>query len=327
MRSFPRSLSPEAGTTALVALALPALLLLAPADGTAQDEDLERCEGPVGTLAVVEPQDEVLRSLRRYQLESPTPVIRRMVQESGCFIVVERGVAFDRMQQERELARSGDLTTDANVGSGQMQAADFYLTPEVLFSEDNSGGVGGAIGGILGRRAGAIAGALKFKEAETSILITSTRTGIQIAAAQGKGNATDFRLGALSFLGGAVAGAGGYTNTNEGKVIMASFVDNYNNVVKSVREDPNLPRLSPEQVRALMTGAPQAGGGFQQGDIVYAKIDNVEIYDAPADGASIMTRVGPSDGLVYLGTEQGGFLQVQTPDGAGWIRAVLAAKQ
>ena len=35
---------------------------------------------------------------------------------------------------------------------------------------------------------------------------------------------------------------GGYTHTNEGKVIAASLMDNYNNVVKSVRNQPSLQR-------------------------------------------------------------------------------------
>lgn len=251
-----------------------------------------------------------------------------MVQESQCFIVVERGVAFDQMQRERELARSGDLVGDANMGSGQMLAADFYLTPHVLFSEGNAGGIGGAVGGLLGRRrAGIVGGGLKFKEAETSMLITATRTGVQIAAAQGKAKTSDFSLGGIGFLSGLVGAAGAYSNTNEGKVIIKSFLDNFNNVVKTVRGNPLLPPLTPEEVRARMTGAPQAGGGFAEGDVIFPKIDNIEVYETAAGDASIVTRVARSDALVYLGVEENGFLMVQSPEGAGWIRKVLVTKQ
>ena len=68
-----------------------------------------------------------------------------------------------------------------------------------MFSENNAGGVGGAIGGLLGGRGGAalgaIAGGLKFKEAQTSMLLVDSRSGIQVAAAEGSAQQTDFALG------------------------------------------------------------------------------------------------------------------------------------
>ena len=38
------------------------------------------------------------------------------------------------------------------MGGGQMVSADFVLTPAVVFSENNAGGLGGAVAGLLGRR-------------------------------------------------------------------------------------------------------------------------------------------------------------------------------
>ena len=55
--------------------------------------DLEHCDKPYGAMAVVEPQDAVLRSLARYQLSSPVSLIRLMIQQSSCFIIVERGAS------------------------------------------------------------------------------------------------------------------------------------------------------------------------------------------------------------------------------------------
>ena len=301
-------------------------LFVGPMTSKASAQDLEKCQAPVGTLAVVEPQQLVLDALFGYGLESPTGVIRRMVQDSNCFIVVERGVAMERMAQERQLAQGGQLVGGSNVGGGQLQAADFFLTPDVLFSEGNAGGVGGAIGGLFGRRLGVAAGGLKFKEAQTSILIAATRSGIQVAAAEGQARSTDFSAGALGFLGGVVGGFGGYSNTNEGRVIAASFLDNYNNVVESVRDNPNLPPLSPEEVRARVTGAEQAGGGFSEGDVVMAKIDNVDLLAAPVLGGAVLTKVMTSQPLVFLGAEEDGFIMVQSSEGAGWIMKVLVAK-
>src|SRR5262250_3590895 len=54
--------------------------------------DLEHCDKPMGTVAVVEPQDYVMQALSRYRLGSPSGLIRLMIQQSNCFFVVERGV-------------------------------------------------------------------------------------------------------------------------------------------------------------------------------------------------------------------------------------------
>src|SRR5207247_3682583 len=127
--------------------------------------------------------------------------------------------------------------------------ADYIMTPAVVFSEDNAGGVGGAVGAIgglfgpAGRAAGALAGGLRFKEAQTSMLLADARSGLQVAAAEGSAKKADFRLGGL--LGGAgvaVAGLGGYEKTAEGKIIAASFADNYNGIVRAVRNNPSLQR-------------------------------------------------------------------------------------
>ena len=106
--------------------------------GSQGDTGLQHCDKPMGALAVVEPQDFVLQSLRRYNLQSPVSLIRLMVQQSNCFIVVERGVGMQNVQQERALQNSGELRAESNMGKGQMVTADFILTPSVIFSENNS---------------------------------------------------------------------------------------------------------------------------------------------------------------------------------------------
>src|SRR5664279_5886037 len=118
-----------------------------PDGSTNASGQLERCDSPKGTLAVVEPQSQVQANLQRYGLGSPTSVIRMLIQQSNCFQIVERGVGMRNMMQERGLAQSGELQSDQNIGKGQMVAADFIVTPTVVFSENNAGGMGGAIGG------------------------------------------------------------------------------------------------------------------------------------------------------------------------------------
>ncbi len=167
--------------------------------------DLERCDKPMGAVTVAEPQDYVMRSLTSYHLGSPVGLIRLMIQQSNCFIVVERGVGMQNMMQERALGNSGQLRQGSNMGGGQMVTADFILTPAVVFAENNAAGVGGAVGALAplfgkgGQTVGAIgssvAGGLKFKEAQTSMLLADARSGVQVAAAEGNASKSDFRLG------------------------------------------------------------------------------------------------------------------------------------
>jgi hypothetical protein len=299
--------------------------------------DLERCDKPMATMAVVEPQSHILAGLSRYRLGSPTSIIRLMIQQSNCFIVVERGVGMQNMMQERALAKSGELKQDSNVGGGQMVSADYILTPAVIFSEDNAGGVGGGVGGVVGglfgRGAGAlvggVAGGLKFKEAQTSMLVADARSGIQVAASEGSAKKADFRLGGLLGGagiggGGAVAG-GGYSNTNEGKVIAASLADNYNGVVRAVRGSPGLQR----KVGSLATEAgtvTKAGATFNEGDVLRPKIANVKLLSKPTDDAPSTVTLGKTDELIFMGKEQDGFVSVETSKGAGWVKKVLISR-
>lgn len=312
-----------------------------PGGSSGAASDLERCDKPMGAVAVVEPQDDVGRALARYQLGSPVGLIRLMMQQSNCFIVVERGIGMKNMMQERALAESGQLRQGSNVGGGQIVTADYILTPAVVFSESNAGGVGGGLGAVgplfgrggrfVGAIGGGLAGGLKFKEAQTSMLLADARSGVQAAAAEGSASKADFRLGGLlgGFGGGVAAGAalGGYSNTNEGKVIAASFADNYNGVVRAVRGNPSLQRnvgtLSQE---ASAGGNTKAGAVFNEGDVLRPKLANVKLLPKPSDQSDAVATLAKGEELVFTGKEQDGFLSVETAKGGGWVKKVLVTR-
>ncbi|MBI4756330.1 MAG: peptidoglycan-binding protein [Betaproteobacteria bacterium] len=200
---------------------------------------LEHCDRSLGTLAVVENTSApwYYQLTRDYKLNSTVPVIRLLVQQSNCFVIVERGRAMGNMMQERALEQSGEMRGGSNFGKGQMVAADYTMTPSMTFSNQDAGGVGAALGGIsrsLGVL-GAVAGNLKFKEASTMLTLVDNRSGVQLAAAEGSSAKTDFGAWGSIFGGGAGAGLGGYTKTAEGKVIVAAFADAYNQLVKAVK--------------------------------------------------------------------------------------------
>jgi curli biogenesis system outer membrane secretion channel CsgG len=293
---------------------------------------LERCDGPKGTLAVVEPQSHILAGLSRYGLNSPVGLIRMMVQQSNCFQVVERGVGMQNMMQERALAEGGQMQSGQNIGKGQMVAADFIVTPSVVFSESNAGGVGGAIGGLMGRfggagaAVGALAGGLKFKEAQTSMLLADTRSGIQVAAAEGSAKQTDWGLGGTIFGSGGGAAFGAYTNTNEGKVITASFLDNWNNIVRAVRSSPNLIQAKAGPASQANAAGSVRANAANSGDVMVAKIAGAKVMKGPSDGAAVLMSLAKTDEVLYLGEEKNGYVKVTSPRGDGWIKEVLLKK-
>jgi curli biogenesis system outer membrane secretion channel CsgG len=201
---------------------------------------LEHCDETLGTLAVVE--DQAANWWHYYysrypKLGSTIPVLRMMIQQSNCFVVIERGRAMNNMMQERALEQSGEMREGSSFGKGQMVAADYTMNPSINFSEKGTSGMGGALGafGVLGRAAGAVAGGLKSNEASTTLIMIDNRSGVQLAAAEGSAKNFDFNLFGGMFGGGLAGGAGGFTNTPEGKIITAAFMDSYNQLVKAVR--------------------------------------------------------------------------------------------
>ena len=216
------------------------------------------------------------------------------------------------------------------MGGGQMVTADFVLTPSVVFSESDAGGVGGAVGGLLGRRAaviGAVAGGLKFKEAQTSMLVADARSGVQVSAAEGSTKKADLRLGGALFGGGGGGALGGYGNTNEGKIIAAAFMDNYNKVVRVIRNDPSLQRnVGTLKEEAASGGAKKAGAVFSEGDVLLPKIANVRLLADAAESAKVVATLSRNDELVVIGGEKDGYINVQTATATGWVRIVLVVK-
>ena len=299
------------------------------ASGPAGDATkVEKCDAPKGTLAVVEPQDAVLQGLLKVGLQSPSGMIRLIVQQSNCFQIVERGVAFQNLMQERSLAASGQLQAGQNIGQGQMVAADFVVSPSVVFSNPNAGGVGGGLAGFGGALGlfGAIAGGLKFKEAQTSMTMADARSGLQVAVAEGSAQKTDFNVGAVLFGAAGGAALGGYTNTAEGKIVSASFLDNWNKIVVTIRNNPSLVQARAGGTsQANAASSVQAGAG-QAGDVYVPKIAGVKAYKLAAERAVVAT-LGKSDEVIHGGEEKDGFIKVETSNGTAWVKSILMRRQ
>lgn len=203
---------------------------------------LERCESPLGTVSLIENQSAGWYTILRneYRLPPTANLLRLLVQQSNCFVVVERGAAgMNAMTRERALMQSGEMRQGSNFGRGQMVASDYGLSPEIVFSNQNAGGVGGSLGGLVGGRysgvLAAVGGSLQTKEASALLTLIDNRSGVQVAASEGSASKTDFGAVGSLFGGRGGGGLGGYSNTAQGKVISAAFMDAFNQMVISLR--------------------------------------------------------------------------------------------
>ena len=203
--------------------------------------EIPRCARKLGALAIVEPDNQWWRE---YNLGSPEAILRVFVQQSGCFTLVNRGRSMQSRAMERAMADQGELQRGSNLGKGQVRAADYFLEPNIVSANRNSGGGGaGAVlgsigGGLFGRGFGAIAGSINVKkgEANVTLSVVNARTTEEEALTEGYARKSDVSFGGGagggSFWGTfAGAGGGGYQDTAIGQIIVLAYLDAYTKLV------------------------------------------------------------------------------------------------
>jgi len=157
------------------------------------------------------------------------------------------------------------------------------------------------------------------------MILPDSRTSLQLASATGNAEKTDWSVGGLLVGGGAAGGLGAYTNTPEGKVIAASYLDNWNNIVRSIRNNPEMAR---QEINLKgKSGQPtKAGIVFEEGDTVTGKIAGLRIYAQPKKTSKVVSTLARGEEVIYTGHDQGGFISVQGQDGEGWVEKVMVKK-
>jgi len=199
---------------------------------------LERCDSSLGTISLVENQSAGWYTIltHEYRLPPTSQLLRLMIQQSNCFIVVERSAAgMQAMQRERALMGMGEMRGGSNMGGGQMVASDYSLSPEIIFSQRGTRNVGAGLGGSIGSILGLVAGSMTSSDASVMLTLVDNRSGVQVSVSEGSARNTDFG-GLIGLFGSSAGGVGGaYNRTPEGKVLVAAFMDGYNSMVNSLR--------------------------------------------------------------------------------------------
>ncbi|MDO4232781.1 MAG: hypothetical protein Q4D19_11685 [Lautropia sp.] len=204
------------------------------------NSELERCEEPLGTLAV---DDGRLRSgLYTYSDTRSTQVnslIRLAVQQSNCFVITSIGDVRTegRISMITDKQRnSGEFRAGSRQEKGQRVAADYLMEPDVVIDNDSTGSVAGAVAGFLPPSVRGLAGGLEGKASVVTLTLFDIRSGVQIGISEGNSSSTNFGAAIGMLSGSGAAGLGGFSRSPEGKAIVAAFMDAYNNMVISMRE-------------------------------------------------------------------------------------------
>ena len=208
-----------------------------PAGAQNASHELVKCDAPVATMALVENPNGYTMAGGYNLPSSPLPLVRLIAQQSGCFRIVDRAAGLNQTIEEQKLKDAGVLGNAVQVRKGQGYAAQYTITPSLTFSERDAGReVGGVMAHIpvLNKFVG-LADSVKLKEAQVALLLTDNETTEQLAAATGSVRVTDLGMAGLMLGRAGGAADAGWSNTNEGKVIAAAFLDAHNQLVTQLR--------------------------------------------------------------------------------------------
>ena len=201
---------------------------------------LERCDAPLGTIAVDDGRgkDWYASFGAATQITTIEPLIRLAVQQSNCFVITSIG----NNRTESKLSaitdkqrNSGEFRAGSRQQKGQRVAADYYLEPSIIINNDSVGGLAAGLGGLFGGTAGALAGSLQSKQSVVTMSMFDIRSGVQLSISEGNATATNYGAALGAFGGGVGGNLGGFSRTPEGKATVAAFMDAYNKMVISLR--------------------------------------------------------------------------------------------
>lgn len=201
---------------------------------------LERCDAPLGTLAVDDGRGkEWFASFgAATKVTTIEPLIRLAVQQSNCFVITSIG----NSRTESKISaitdkqrNSGEFRAGSKQQKGQRVAADYYLEPSIVIDNSSTGRMAGALGGFFGSGGAAVAAGMESKVSVVTMTLFDIRSGVQLAISEGNATATNFGAALGAFGGGAAGALGGFSQTPEGKATVAAFTDSYNKLVLAVR--------------------------------------------------------------------------------------------
>ncbi|WP_309646151.1 CsgG/HfaB family protein [Phenylobacterium sp.] len=276
--------------------------------------ELPRCDRPLGTAAVQEPENRWWTELG---LSNPEALLKLFAAHSNCLRIVDRGGGLAMRNQEAALGGSGDLRRGSNIGKGQVASADYFIIPDIANSDSNTGGaaIGAIAGSLLPGGFGALAGGLRTKKAEAQALITlvDARTTEQVYVAEGVAKKTDISFGGggggFGTTGFGAAAGGGYANTDIGKVITAAYFNAFIDLIRHMQQGQ------------VATGAQASANAGSQ---AYTAKSAVVLRKAASPQAAAVRTFAPGELVYPTGQKNGIWWEVDDENGnRGWVSSAF----
>lgn len=219
------------------------------ATSTDAASNLERCDSPLGTIAVDDGRGREWFNAwgAATKVTNIEPLIRLVVQQSNCFVITSIGStrADARMSQITERQRSsGEFRAGSAQQAGQRVAADYFLEPAIIIGNSPTGQMAGQVGGMLARSLGLgmlgnvatnLAGQVEVRSSVVTLTLMDIRSQTQIGISEGSATSTNVGAAMSAFGSGAGGALRGFQTTPEGKATVTAFVDAYNKLVVATR--------------------------------------------------------------------------------------------
>jgi hypothetical protein len=158
---------------------------------------LERCDAPLGTLAVDDGRGKEWYASfgAATKITTIEPLIRLAVQQSNCFVITSVGNnrTESKMSAITDKQRnSGEFRAGSKQQKGQRVAADYYMEPSIIIDNDATGQLAAGVGGLFGSVGALVGGAMQSKASVVTLSMFDIRSGVQISISEGNATATNF---------------------------------------------------------------------------------------------------------------------------------------
>lgn len=206
------------------------------------------CIEPVGSISIVDPEQAYWVN----NLPSPTRILSKVIDDSRCFTIVDRGIGFSALQKERELASTGGLTNSESITQSKIRGADYILVPGILIENAHAGGnsinLAGSASDLAGNSGeGSLSYQSKKKKAEVILTLMDVRSSEQILSITGEAKVSDKQYSFLvSGKTPQVQGRGGISgwgNIGMDEVLKNAYENAYERMIAEVGNKNLISRL------------------------------------------------------------------------------------
>lgn len=207
-----------------------------------------KCLEPVGSVNIVDPEQAYWVN----NLPSPTRILSKVIDDSQCFTIVDRGIGFSALQRERELASAGGLNNSQSIIQSKIRGADYILVPGIVIENANAGGNGinlaGSAHDLTGNSGkGSLNYQSKMKKAEVILTLMDVRSSEQVLSIIGEAKISDkqysFLLTGKTSQAQGSGGISGWGNTGMDEVLRNAYEDAYKRMIAEIGNKNLISRL------------------------------------------------------------------------------------